>query len=152
MLAAKLATKLVGSNSFTNSLVQEYFSLHFPFFFVGGEHWLSPPCSVARAQLLPTCTVPGKLFSVQGWRGRGTQVLQAWEQAELTALRKVFATIMMTIRMMIISWASQWLSAEEGILTAWPKSSFRLQFFSLSSHNPPIPLPIASDHNDVFQH
>ena len=103
MLAAKLATKLVGSNFFTKSLVQEYFSLHFPFFFVGGEHWLSPPCSVARAQLLPTCTVPGKLFSVQGWRGRGTQVLQAWEQAELTALRKVFATIMMTIRMMIIS-------------------------------------------------
>ena len=103
MLAAKLATKLVGSNSFTKSLVQEYFSLHFPFFFVGGEHWLSPPCSVARAQLLPTCTVPGKLFSVQGWRGRGTQVLQAWEPEELTALRKVFATIMMTIRMMIIS-------------------------------------------------
>ena len=30
-------------------------------------------------------------------------MLQAWEQAELTALRKVFATIMMTIRMMIIS-------------------------------------------------
>ena len=103
MLAAKLATKLGGSNSFTKSLVQEYFSLHFPFFFVGGEHWLSPPCSVARAQLLPTCTVPGKLFSVQGWRGRGTQVLQAWEPEELTALRKVFATIMMTIRMMIIS-------------------------------------------------
>ena len=105
MLAAKLATKLGGSNSFTKSLVQEYFSLHFPFFFVGGEHWLSPPCSVARAQLLPTCTVPGKLFSVQGWRGRGTQVLQAWEpeQAELTALRKVFATTMMTIRMMISS-------------------------------------------------
>ena len=113
MLAAKLATKLVGSNSFTKFLVQEYFSLHFPFFFVGGEHWLSPPCSVARAQLLPTCTVPGKLFSVQGWRGRGTQVLQAWEpeQAELTALRKVFAIIMMTIWMMIT--ASQWLSAEE---------------------------------------
>ena len=36
--------------------------------------------------------------------------------------------------------------------TPWTKSSFRLQFFSLSSHNPPIPLPVASDHNDVFQH
>ena len=30
-------------------------------------------------------------------------MLQAWEQAELTALRKVFATTMMTIRMVIIS-------------------------------------------------
>ena len=35
MLAAKLATKLGGSNSFTKSLVQEYFSLHFPFFCCG---------------------------------------------------------------------------------------------------------------------
>ena len=63
MLAAKLATKLVGSNSFTKSLVQEYFSLHFPFFlweesigFPRHARW-RVPSSCQRALCLGNCSV-----------------------------------------------------------------------------------------------
>ena len=64
------------------------------------------PCSVARAQLNPLhCTalqekkfsVQSAVCSVQCWRGRGSEVLQAWEP-EQTTLRKLFNTIMITTR------------------------------------------------------
>ena len=87
------------------------------FFFLGGEHWLSP------AMLGGACPAPANCYctefgalqctigavqcwkSVQCWRGRGSQVLQAWEP-EQTALRKLFTTIIMTRLMMMTTTAN----------------------------------------------
>ena len=67
--------------------------------FPGHARWRVPSSCHCTLHTVPFSSEQCAVCSVQCWRGRGSEVLQAWEP-EQTALRKVFTMIIITMLVM----------------------------------------------------